>query len=204
MEIALTEQRTFRRGEIYYIGDDNENNGSVQSYSRPTLVVSNDIGNYHSNIIICVPITSRDKKPLPTHVPINNNSYTGNAKISGTVLCEQILTFDKSIVQGDCICKLNDRVMMEVDKALSVSLSINCDIKTNAIMLKYYEELERRIAEQDFEYNHNNFLVKNKILKVPVIKKDSEYIELMQELMKYKTQAEVYKNLFEQMFNKIL
>lgn len=199
-----TEQKIYKRGEIYYIDDSGDNNGSVQAYSRPVLLISNDIGNLHSSILICVPITSKDKKPLPTHVTITNSSYSGNAKLTGTVLCEQILTFDKSCVIGECVCKLNDRVMTEIDKALCVSLSINCDIKMNPIMMKYYDELEKQIKEHNFEYNHNDYLVKNKIVKVPVIEKDSDYIELMKELIMYKTQAETYKTLFEQMFSKMM
>lgn len=59
---------------------------------RPCIVISNDTGNHFSDNVIVIPITSRKKKQLPTHVWIT--SKTG-LRIPGTALCEHILTIPK-------------------------------------------------------------------------------------------------------------
>lgn len=104
------------RGNIYY-GELKGLEGSVQSGIRPLLVVSNDIGNMHSKVVIVVPITSRKKKPLPTHV------HLGMDKPS-TALCEQIQTVSKSSISGAPIYSLTEDELKQIDNALDISLGI--------------------------------------------------------------------------------
>ena len=63
--------KEIRRGDLYYAELD-PIVGSEQAGTRPVLVVSNDIGNQYSPVIVIVPITSRriGKKQLPTHVEV--------------------------------------------------------------------------------------------------------------------------------------
>ena len=63
-----------KRGDIYY-ADLGKVVGSEQSGIRPVVVVQNNIGNKYSNTVIVLPITSRFKKKLPTHVSISKNKY---------------------------------------------------------------------------------------------------------------------------------
>lgn len=109
-----------KRGEIYYI-----NNGSAehkarceQAGVRPAVVISNDIGNYYSPVVIVAFLTTQNKKYLPTHV-----ETFGTGKKS-TVLLEQPTTVSKDKILGKCIGKLSEKEMKEVDKALSVSLGL--------------------------------------------------------------------------------
>lgn len=104
-----------KRGEVYYCNLPYEG-GHTQSYYRPVVIVSNDIGNHHSPIVIVVPITKAYKKPLPTHV----NIRLGNGS---TVLAEQIFTVDKSRLQTH-IYNLSKSEIHNLDKALKVSLEL--------------------------------------------------------------------------------
>ncbi len=63
--------KEIRRGDLYYAELD-PIVGSEQAGTRPVLVVSNDVGNQYSPVIVIVPITSRriGKKQLPTHVEV--------------------------------------------------------------------------------------------------------------------------------------
>ena len=70
------------RGEIYYIYE-TEVSGNEQAGGRPGIIISNDVGNEHSPVVIVVYLTTREKKPLPTHVKINT------ADKPSTALCEQ-------------------------------------------------------------------------------------------------------------------
>ena len=96
--------------------------GSVQNGMRPVIVISNDKANKFSPNIIAVPLTSRDKKSLPTHCKLQPTKTNG-LKVTSTILCEQILTLSK-----DCIKKVIGMVDGEylpmVDKAIKESIAL--------------------------------------------------------------------------------
>lgn len=109
-----------KRGDICYIKVENQE-GSVQNGIRPFLVVSNNTGNKHSNIVIAIPITGRDKKDLPTHCPIGIVGSKSN--VWGTVLCEQIHTHSqKNIVR--VVGNVGDRYMKKLNDYVLVSLGM--------------------------------------------------------------------------------
>lgn len=87
-----------RRGEIYYV-EFNNAVGSEQSGTRPVLVIQNDIGNRYSPTVIGVPLTSRTKRDLPTHMSITSFDCPG-LKCDSTALFEQICTFDKTRIRS--------------------------------------------------------------------------------------------------------
>ncbi len=111
-------QDKVKRGDIVYVRMKKQNveESSVMEYSRPYLVVSNDIGNYHSNICIAVPLTSKEKKlTQPTHYRVSYHD--------SVVLCEQILTLSQSDIEG-IRYHLKEEEMKEIDKCLKVSLAL--------------------------------------------------------------------------------
>ena len=114
--------REIRRGDLYYAELD-PIVGSEQAGTRPVLVVSNDIGNRYSPVIVAVPITSRriGKKWLPTHVRVRMPELLKN---DSTALTEQIRTIDKLRLK-EYIGSLPDCLMKEVDQALAVCISLN-------------------------------------------------------------------------------
>lgn len=115
----------FKRGQVWYVNDDAKSVGSIQAKSRPYLVVSNDSCNQYSPVIHMAPITSQDKKDLPTHVTV----IDPYRKDTQTILLEQVMP--KSI--PDIISKstykytLSEEKMKEVDKALTVQFGIKND-----------------------------------------------------------------------------
>ncbi len=106
---------TVYRGEIYYIFK-GEATGTEQMAGLPAIVVSNNIGNEHSNCIEVVFLTTKEKKPMPTHVKIA-------CDVPSTALCEQIASVSKDRL-GNYIRTCTDEEMKEIDKALLVSLGI--------------------------------------------------------------------------------
>ena len=54
-------KRQINQRDIYYC-DFGDNDGSEQSGERPSLIISNDLGNVNSDTIIVLPITSKKKK----------------------------------------------------------------------------------------------------------------------------------------------
>ena len=111
-----------QRGDIYY-ADLRPVVGSEQGGVRPVLIIQNDVGNKHSPTVICAAITSQmHKAKLPTHVELKCKEYA-LAKDS-VVLLEQLRTIDKKRLK-DKVCHLDNDIIGQVDKALSVSLEMN-------------------------------------------------------------------------------
>lgn len=113
---------TIKRGDIFY-ADLSPVIGSEQGGLRPVLIVQNDVGNRYSPTVIAAAITSRmTKTRLPTHIDI----YASDAGLSkdSVVLLEQIRTIDKQRLK-EKMGHLSDRMMQEVDEALSVSFGLS-------------------------------------------------------------------------------
>lgn len=104
------------RGEIYYIRP-GEAVGSEQYGGRPGIIVSNDKNNRYSRTVEVVMLTTRQKKPLPTHVHIRS------AKYPSTALCEQITTVAKERL-ADYVGKLNSYEQRMIDLALMESIAL--------------------------------------------------------------------------------
>jgi mRNA interferase MazF len=104
------------RGDIW-IADLDPVRGSEQGGTRPVLIIQNDRGNKFSPTVIVSAITSRKKKVLPTHVPIDTDCLPYHS----IVLLEQIRTVDKSR-----FLSFSGRISMAqmklVERAIDVSL----------------------------------------------------------------------------------
>lgn len=105
---------------------------------RPGIIVSNDMGNEFSRIVEVVYLTTREKKPLPTHVEINSSKYPSIA------MCEQIHTVSKDRI-GSYINSVSQNELKELDRAMLVSLGINSNLKG----CKKLETWEKLIEEWD-------------------------------------------------------
>ncbi|MDR1001584.1 MAG: type II toxin-antitoxin system PemK/MazF family toxin [Clostridiales bacterium] len=111
-----------KRGDIFY-ADLSPVIGSEQGGVRPVLVVQNDVGNRYSPTVICAAITSQiNKAKLPTHIEIDSQQYT--LVKDSVILLEQVRTIDKKRMR-EKICRLDDRIMKKVDKALLISFGLN-------------------------------------------------------------------------------
>jgi len=110
-----------KRGDVFF-ADLSPVRGSEQGGQRPVLIIQNDIGNKYSPTVIIAAITAKiAKAKLPTHVEVEA-SQVGLLKDS-VVLLEQVRTIDKTrLIQR--LGHLEEHVMVEVDKALVISLGL--------------------------------------------------------------------------------
>jgi len=76
-----------------YMADLPDVGGSIQNGYRPVIIIQNDIGNANSTTLIVVPLTSKQKRNMPTHVYIKSG---GGLRKQSVALCEQIMTISKS------------------------------------------------------------------------------------------------------------
>lgn len=106
------------RGDVFYIQGPSYCVGSEMSKTRPAVVVSNEKNNIYAPLVEIVYLTTAEKKPLPTHVPI---TIYGR---KNTVLCESVYTVSKERV-GSYLCTLDSDEMALVDAALLISLGLS-------------------------------------------------------------------------------
>lgn len=108
------------RGDIFFVYKANSY-GAEQQGGRPAVVVSNDTGNKFSECVEVVYLTTKDKKPLPTHCEVV-------AMEKSTALCEQVFTVSKDRL-AEYIRSCTDEEMAEIDRALAVSLGLDTALK---------------------------------------------------------------------------
>ena len=117
-------EKIYKRGDLIYVNL-SPVIGSEQDGIRPAVIVQNDKGNKFSPTIIILPITSKNKNLLPTHIKINSNMY-GLPKNS-VILAEQIRTIDKKRIIKK-IGKIDENVLILIKKALEANFSSRINI----------------------------------------------------------------------------
>lgn len=109
----------FNQYEFYYANLDGT--GSEQTGRRPVMIIQNDKGNLHSPTLIVIPVTSRRKNELPTHVFCDEDFLSKDS----ILLTEQILTIDKRRIIGKCLGILNPKKREKVQEAIKISLDLH-------------------------------------------------------------------------------
>lgn len=109
-----------KRGDIWFVRGGKAVVGSEPMGDRPAVIVSNDKGNATSPNVEVVYLTSKEKKAMPTHVPVV-------ARTQSTALCENIQTVSKERLEN-FIRSCTDKEMDELDKALLHSLGLTLPV----------------------------------------------------------------------------
>lgn len=122
MAYYMNQIKEVKRGDIFYIANSKFYATNPENEAgRPGIVVSCDELNEHSPSVEVVYLTTKDKKPMPTHVPIL-------CKINSTALCETIYTVSKDRL-GDYVRTCSDEEMAAIDKGMLRSLGIGSVIE---------------------------------------------------------------------------
>ena len=99
-----------KRGDIFF--------ADLGSKTRPWLVVQNNVGNYFSTRTIVVPLTSKIKNTLPTHVIVCWGSIRSSA-----VQCEEITHVEVN-EDWTAVETLPPEIMRHVDEALKIAIGL--------------------------------------------------------------------------------
>jgi mRNA interferase MazF len=106
-----------KRGEIYWVELDPVRGGESKK-TRPGLVVSNDIGNEVSSVIMIAPITSKVRKAYPFEV------ITSISGKPAKIMLNQCRALDKSRI-GNLIEDVDVKTMEAVVEAIKIVFAIN-------------------------------------------------------------------------------
>ena len=95
---------------------------SEKGWTRPVVIVQNNIGNKFANTVIIVPLTKKiDRKvKLPTHIVIKK--FKG-IKYDSTALTEQVRVIDKRRLIRK-VGKLQEKTIQNLNKALAIAIDI--------------------------------------------------------------------------------
>jgi mRNA interferase MazF len=126
-----------KKGEIWNIEQgDSKPTGTEIWANRPAIIVSNNGTNQKAGFVNVVYLTTAEKKPMPYHV----NVMSGGK--SAIALCEQIFAVDKSRI-GFYVGEVTSEEMLEIDKALLISLGISNSLKPNTLFDKWLNSIDR-------------------------------------------------------------
>lgn len=180
--------KQYRRGDIVYVYLNEEATGTEGRGGRPAIVVSNDHINERSGFLEVVYLTSKEKRPLATHVHI----WTDR---SSTALCEQVHTITKERV-GDIIMTCSEVEMAEVDKALMDSLALkNTGIPRT---LGGFRDRQVELELEDLKKQNATLVAERNRL----IQKMQEMIDTATYIRK-EQECEMYKAQFERLLDKM-
>lgn len=176
---SMTFEREIHRGEIFYMTF-KEQVGSEQQGGRPVIVVSNETCNKFSPIATVIPLTTKDKKPLPTHVELNDERLP----VYGTILCEQVQTVSQYRLSS-YVGEVDDHIMRKIEKALCVQLDIAT--KASETVTVQASPVVKEVVKE---------VVKVDNTAVEALKTELEQVKLA--LVKAQERARVFKELYEE------
>ena len=96
-----------QQGDIVYV-DLNPTKGHEQGGFRPAIIISNNLFNTKTNMVMACPITS-NLKEFPTHYILEDTK-----KIRGAVLCEHIRSIDYLARNLTFIEKASDNDLLSI------------------------------------------------------------------------------------------
>lgn len=158
-----------RRGVVWLI-DEVPINGHIQGGVRPWVIVSNNACNKFSPVIHIAPITSQNKKPMPTHVEFKNPKGDRNI-----ILCEQIIAINVSDIKGRDMYELSQATMDRVDKAIGVQFGCIFTPITYSDVEDYFNRME--------EYFKNHTEMSLNLFKQEIEKEYEEKLEAFKKEM---------------------
>ena len=99
--------------------------GSIQGGRRPAIVVSNDMANTYSSVIHIIPLTTKEKKPMRTHVRIGTEF---GLVMDSTAMAEQHMLIDKNCLI-EKVGEVDDNTMNKVEIAMMIQFGFYDKIK---------------------------------------------------------------------------
>ena len=101
--------------ELFFL-DFNPTIGHEQKGFRPAVVISNNIFNINTKMVMVCPITSNEKE-FPTHYKLEDTK-----KVHGAVLCEHIRSIDYEIRNLNFVEKLSNNDFISIITLLNACI----------------------------------------------------------------------------------
>lgn len=109
-----------RRGDIW-LCDLSDSLGSEQAGTRPVVILQNDKGNDVSPLTTVIPLTSRKKHYIPTHVPLPKEA---DVAVDSLAMAEQIRCVDRCRLLRRLGSVGNENIMLVIANAVRQNLEL--------------------------------------------------------------------------------
>jgi mRNA interferase MazF len=106
-----------KRGEVYWVEFD-PSVGKETQKTRPGLIVSNDIGNEFSDIVMIAPITSKIDRLYPVEVKITLDGKQGK------IMLNQCKAIDKSRLKAK-LGSIDSDTMKSAEEAIKIVFALS-------------------------------------------------------------------------------
>ena len=106
-----------KQGDIIRF-DFNPIKGHEQAGFRPALVISNEIFNKNTGLLIVLPVTNTNNH-FPLHIPLDDRTQT-----TGYILCEHIKSIDKSARKAKYIEEIPKDILEKVITMINAEIKI--------------------------------------------------------------------------------
>ena len=104
-----------KQGDVIFL-DFNPTKGHEQSGFRPAVIISNNVFNENTKMVIVCPITTNDKE-FPTHYRLEDTR-----KVYGSVLCEHIRSIDYETRKIRFVEKLSEKDFVSIITLLNACI----------------------------------------------------------------------------------
>ena len=111
----MVKQYVPKQGDIVFF-DFNPTKGHEQAGFRPAVVVSDNVFNQNTHMVMVCPVTS-NQKYFPTHYLLEDTK-----KIHGSVLCEHIRSIDYEARHLTFVEKLSDNDLISIMTLLNACI----------------------------------------------------------------------------------
>jgi len=116
----MLQQREYKRGQIYIVNLP-EGKGSIQSRTRPCVLISNNLANHYSQVLHVCPVTTATlKSKLPTHIGISKKNGLLKDSIA---LCEQVMLVTKDSLINFAGC-CDEDTMKRIDRGIAIQFGL--------------------------------------------------------------------------------
>ncbi|MCE8162960.1 MAG: type II toxin-antitoxin system PemK/MazF family toxin [Candidatus Moeniiplasma glomeromycotorum] len=121
-------ERIFRRGEIYWVKLPDKGGYELKE-NHLGVVISNNRQNLTSPLIIMLPITSRKVGDKIYHFEVE--TFINNQP--GKILVDQITTTDKMKRVRKLMGKVDERIMIKIERAICYVLALSTEALTEEL-----------------------------------------------------------------------
>jgi len=158
----MLDVQVVKRGAIFFVPDLSGDTSVIftgEHYPkkcRPWIIVSNDICNAYNHRIQAVPIYTRNKTSLPTHV------YFTHDRRDCVACCEQITSFEISHIDSRAYAgTVSDEILDKIEQGLKIQLGLSEPIINTENIIKNLTSqlnLESIISKELVKILINNYI----------------------------------------------
>lgn len=116
------EKLSVKMGDIFLCNLGEINSTHVQCGVRPVVIVSNNLHNINGVTVNVIPLTSQEKKYMPTHIKLRPNETNGLKNVSWVLTEQQNTVYKNTLISK--VGSLNKEELLKVSKGMLLQMPL--------------------------------------------------------------------------------